>query len=164
MSSLASDGTNGGRLEDLEWSSLCKQERLVVASIIERAEGFELEHLGMVAEDLRDQVCSGLGAPLLLTARQSRAVARAIEREAVRLEDAAERWRDSPAIELTARHASGFLRTLLDRLLKRPAAASAVGLPRIVQLLLVEPPDAAGSQQQLAEAMNFRSAIIVKSS
>ncbi len=132
-------------IEDLHWRSLTAPEKLVVASLLERSKGCTA-HLEMIAADLRDDARHGPTMPLVLTPLQNRAVAQALEREADEAERLAEGWTDSPAISRTGHYVAGYLRSLIDRLVKGAEAKPSVRLEWIAQLLLVERPDATGAQ------------------
>ncbi|MGI5865582.1 MAG: hypothetical protein ACOX6T_26470 [Myxococcales bacterium] len=138
-------------IEDLHWRSLTAQEKLVVASLLERSNG-GTAHLEMIAADLRDDALHGPTMPLVLTPLQNRAVASALERAAEEAERLAEAWTDSPAIARTGHYVAGYLRSLIDRLVKGAAADPAASYARIAQLLRVERPDAS-SAQPLAAGM-----------
>ena len=126
-------------LEDLRWPSLTQTEKLAVAAVLARYGGAPAHaHLDNVAFELRE--CEGRHIPLVLTPLQNRTIAQALERLAAELEAAGDRFREAPAVARTAHYSAGYLRSLLDRLVKGAAAEGGEGLERIVELLALDAP------------------------
>ncbi len=138
-------------LEDLRWQSLTRPERLVVAALLETATGPSHLHLDNVAFELRESAESSVAVPLVLTQQQNRAVSQVLERLADSVEQGAERFAADPAAARTAHYAAGYLRSLLDRLVRGNVADRRSGLDRVLQMLLLDPPERAAGD--LASAM-----------
>ncbi|MGC4115776.1 MAG: hypothetical protein QM765_14480 [Myxococcales bacterium] len=134
-------------LEDLRWQSLTKPEKLLVAGLLEAAhDAPRSAHLENVAFELRDAASVGGGVALVLTSGQNRAIAQVIEIQAASLEEASGKFAASPAVARTAHYAAGFLRSLVDRLVRGGSAAPQAAQDRIVQLLLLEVPNLSGAE------------------
>lgn len=140
-------------LEDLHWSSITSPEKLVIAGLLEHAEdASKIAHLDLVAEELRDDARCKSPIPLVLTPRQNRAVAKAIEDRADRVEAASERFADQPLINRSGNLVAGYLHSVIDRLIKGAAAEQDSGRERIVHLLLLERP-APGAPRERARTL-----------
>ncbi|MBI5542862.1 MAG: hypothetical protein HY901_03165 [Deltaproteobacteria bacterium] len=129
-------------LEELRWQSLTRPEKLVVAGLIEAATAAPVHaHLDNVAFELREAAASpGLSVPLVLTHLQNRAIAEVLEQRAEALEQASQGFPGAPATARSAHYAAGYLRFLIDRLVRGAIAERDAGLHRIVQLLLLDAP------------------------
>lgn len=124
-------------LEDLRWPSLTRPEKLAVAAVLVRYTGGPAHaHLDNVAFELLE--CTSGHVPLVLTPLQNRTIAQAMESFAAGLESAAERFAATPEVARTAHYSAGYLRSLLDRLVKGAAANAEEGLERVVQLLALD--------------------------
>ncbi|HEY3450870.1 MAG TPA: hypothetical protein VGK67_31220 [Myxococcales bacterium] len=138
-------------LEDLRWQSLTKPEKLLVAGLLETAhDAPKSAHLENVAFELRDAASAGGGVALVLTSSQNRAIAEVIEKQAGALEAASGRFHASPAIARSAHYAAGFLRSLVDRLVRGGSAAPQAARDRVLQLLLLDVPKLEGAELERA--------------
>ncbi len=133
------DSTRQRGLEDLRWPSLTRTEKLTVAAVLARYGGGPSHaHLDNVAFELRE--CEGRHVPLVLTPLQNRTIAQALECFAAELEAAGDGFREAPTVARTAHYSAGYLRSLLDRLVKGALAQDGEGLDRIVEMLALDAP------------------------
>ncbi len=110
-----------------------------MAAVLARYEGGPVHaHLDNVAFELME--CTSGHVALVLTPLQNRTIALALEGFAQGLESAADQFHKAPAIARTAHYSAGYLRSLLDRLVKGGAADATEGLERVVQLLALDAP------------------------
>jgi hypothetical protein len=139
-------------LEDLRWPSLTRPEKLAVAAVLVRYTGGPAHaHLDNVAFELLE--CTSGHVPLVLTPLQNRTIAQAMESFAAGLESAAERFPAAPEVARTAHYSAGYLRSLLDRLVKGAAADAGEGMDRVVQLLALDAASPAGPGALVSRAL-----------
>jgi hypothetical protein len=132
-------------LEELRWQSLTRPEKLLIAGFLESARQAPAHlHLETVAFELREAARPGLAVPLVLTSQQNRVIAQVLEAQSAALEEASEKFAAQPAVARSAHYAAGYLRSLVDRLVRGATAEREAGLERIVQLLLLDAPHEAG--------------------
>ncbi len=134
-------------LEDLRWQSLTKPEKLLVAGLLEAAKDAPATaHLENVVYELRDAAAAGPGVALVLTSRQNRVIAEVLEAQAEALEQASGRFAAAPAVARSAHYAAGYVRSLVDRLVRGDCAAPQAGKDRVLQMLLLEVPALQGAE------------------
>ena len=146
-------------LEELRWQSLTGPEKLVVSRFLESSSAPPHAHLDHVAIELRQAASSLYPVPLVLTPLQNRTISSVLVSEAQALENASEKFADQPAVARTGHYAAGYLRSLVDRLVKAASADPETGRERVVQLLLVEGVEAGAPQAvatRLAQAAAVR--------
>ena len=134
------EGPERPGLGALRWGCLNQAERLVVAALVEAA----AEEFGNRA---RQDVTLALrkpevGGPVLDEANNRR-VAELLEQRAKGLEAEAERHLKAPALFRSAHYLAGYLRSLLDRLVRGVGESDPNASGRIVELMLLEPPSGA---------------------
>lgn len=138
-------------LEDLRWQSLTKPEKLLVAGLLETAtDAPKSAHLENVAFELRDAASTAGGVALVLTSSQNRAIAHVLEARAGLLEAASTKFHANPATARSAHYAAGYLRSLVDRLVRGGSAAPEAAKERIVKLLLLDVPPLKGAELERA--------------